>query len=155
MLCSTCVCSNYGMSGAELTPICCNVSVAEGRSVPPLSEVLVLVVGSFATSASLLNRDFEGYLEPNVPDTTRLVVAYVVTTVRDNVTIVQVLNPKGTAVELTQELHIGDLYSLEGVVVTPSLSSSDVCTVQPPVLPVTLEESPISYITMEVLKIPY
>lgn len=60
--------------------------------------------------AGLPARDFDGYLEPNIPETTGLVVAHTVNSVKNSVTLVRILNPTGEAVKLKRGLHLGEFY---------------------------------------------
>ncbi|CAL8387308.1 unnamed protein product [Gadus morhua 'NCC'] len=86
-------------------------------TIPPLSEALVPVNILPPAGASQPAADFEGYLEPNIPETTGLVVARTVSSMRNGVTSARILNPTGEAVELRQGLHRGPV-SLEESPVT-------------------------------------
>ena len=98
------------LQGGELVPSCCNVSLADVMTIPPLSEALVPVNILTPTGASQPAADFQGYLEPNIPETTGLVVARTVSSVRNGVTSARILNPTGEAVELRQGLHLGEFF---------------------------------------------
>uniref|UniRef100_A0AAV2MQ11 Reverse transcriptase n=1 Tax=Knipowitschia caucasica TaxID=637954 RepID=A0AAV2MQ11_KNICA len=118
---------------AQLVPECCNVSLADGVIIPPLSEALVPVHVRPPGGANRPVTDFEGYLEPNVPDSAGLVVAHTMANVKNGVTVARVLNPSGKAVELKQGLHIGEFYPIHEVgapsVVPTSNKSSVPCMV--------------------------
>ncbi|CAL9702845.1 unnamed protein product [Knipowitschia caucasica] len=118
---------------AQLVPECCNVSLANGVIIPPLSEALVPVHVRPPGGANRPVTDFEGYLEPNVPDSAGLVLAHTVANVKNGVTVAHVLNPSGKAVELKQGLHIGEFYPIHEVgapsVVPTSNKSSVPCMV--------------------------
>uniref|UniRef100_A0AAV2LVC5 Reverse transcriptase RNase H-like domain-containing protein n=1 Tax=Knipowitschia caucasica TaxID=637954 RepID=A0AAV2LVC5_KNICA len=118
---------------AQLVPECCNVSLADGVIIPPLSEALVPVHVRPPGGANRPVTDFEGYLEPNVPDSAGLVVAHTVANVKNGVTVARVLNPSGKAEELKQGLHIGEFYPIHEVgapsVVPTSHKSSVPCMV--------------------------
>uniref|UniRef100_A0AAV2JF16 Reverse transcriptase RNase H-like domain-containing protein n=1 Tax=Knipowitschia caucasica TaxID=637954 RepID=A0AAV2JF16_KNICA len=118
---------------AQLVPECCNVSLADDVIIPPLSEALVPVHVRPPGGANRPVTDFEGYLEPNVPDSAGLVVAHTVANVKNGVTVAFVLNPSGKAVELKQGLHIGEFYPIHEVgapsVVPTSHKSSVPCMV--------------------------
>uniref|UniRef100_A0AAV2LHR9 Uncharacterized protein n=1 Tax=Knipowitschia caucasica TaxID=637954 RepID=A0AAV2LHR9_KNICA len=118
---------------AQLVPECCNVFLADGVIIPPLSEALVPVHVRPPGGANRPVTDFEGYLEPNVPDSAGLVVAHTVANVKNGVTVARVLNPSGKAVELKQGLHIGEFYPIHEVgapsVVPTSHKSSVPCMV--------------------------
>ncbi|TNN33804.1 hypothetical protein EYF80_056033 [Liparis tanakae] len=77
-------------------------------TIPSQSKALVQVNVLSTIIASLPVKEFEGYLEPKISETTGLVVAHTVTTVKDGLTVARVLNPTGKAVELKQVLHMGD-----------------------------------------------
>jgi len=91
-----------------------------------------------------MNLTARHWLKPNNPETTGLVVAHTVTTVKDGMTCF--LNPTGKAVELQQGLHMGDFYSLGKYNCMPLGYSTRVDSVltHPAALPVTLEDSPIT-----------
>ena len=63
------------LQGGELVPSRCNVSLAEVMAIPPLTEALVTVNSLTPAGAGRPAADFEGCLEPNIPETTGLVVA--------------------------------------------------------------------------------
>ncbi|CAL8269941.1 unnamed protein product [Arctogadus glacialis] len=69
--------------GGELVPSCCDVSLADVMTIPPLSEALVPVNILTPAGASQPAADFKGYPEPNIPETTGLVVARTVSSVRN------------------------------------------------------------------------
>ncbi len=83
---------------------------------------------------------------PNIQDTTGLVVAHTVASVRGGVTVARVLNPTGNAVVLKPGLHLGERYPVEEADVMPLDLSREVTAVQPlcAELPVTLDGSPIT-----------
>ena len=70
------------LRGGELVPRCCNVSLADVMTIPPLSEALVPVNILTPAGAGQPAADFEGYLEPNIPETTGLVVVHTVSSVK-------------------------------------------------------------------------
>lgn len=81
------------LCSAELIPECCNVSPAGVITIPPLSESLVPVGVSRSVGSGGSAANFEGYLEPNIPETTGLVVAHTVARVQSGCSVVRVLNP--------------------------------------------------------------
>jgi len=68
------------LRGKDLTPVCCNVSIATAMTFHPLSEAIVHVNVCPAGPSEADSNNFIGYLEPNIPDTSNLVVAHTVTT---------------------------------------------------------------------------
>ena len=134
------------LQGDELIPQCCNVSLADAMTIPPLSEALVPVSVCLPSGAGLHSTVFEGYLEPNVPETTGMVVARTLSSVKDGVTVARVLNPTGEAVELKRGLHLGELYPVGGATEVTSAGPIDRDTSPPSatVTPVCLDESPIT-----------
>ena len=132
--------------GRELVPECCNVSLADVMTIPPLSEVMVPVDILSPTGASRPAADFEGYLEPNIPETTRLVVAHSVSRVKNGVTSARILNPTGEAVELKRGLHLGEFYPVgeADIQVLPCATSSNTATPTAAADHVSLEESPVT-----------
>ncbi|KAK7877355.1 hypothetical protein WMY93_031928 [Mugilogobius chulae] len=110
----------------QLIPKCCNVSLADSIVLPPLSEALVPVHVRSPGGATKPVTDFEGYLEPNVPDSAGLVVAHTVANVKNGITVARVLNPTGKAVELKPGLYLGEFYPVQesDIVATPLPSSS-------------------------------
>lgn len=93
------------LRGGELFPVCRDVSLADVVTIPPLGEALVPVTVCSPGGANLPAKDFEGYLEPNIPESTGLVVAHTVNSVKNGVTSARILNPSGGAVELKRDLH--------------------------------------------------
>ncbi|CAG5897368.1 unnamed protein product [Menidia menidia] len=130
----------------ELVPSCCNVSLADVWTIPPLSEALVPVNILTPAGTGRPAADFEGYLEPNIPDTTGLVVARSVNSVRNGVTSARILNPTGEAVELKRGLHLGEFYPLkkDDIVVPPHVADHHPTVPPAAVSPVSLEESPVT-----------
>lgn len=131
---------------AQLIPECCNVSLADGVVIPPLSEALVSVHVRPTGGAERPVTDFEGYLEPNVPESAGLVVAHTVASVKNGVTVARVLNPTGEAVELKPGLHMGEFYPIQASDVTMLVPSSSGATGVPsPTVPsVIVGDSPIT-----------
>ena len=134
------------LQGGELVPSCCNVSLADVMTIPPLSEALVPVNILTPAGASQPAADFQGYLEPNIPETTGLVVARTVSSVRNGVTSARILNPTGEAVELRQGLHLGEFYPVgKGDILVPPRVVDNHPAVPPAAAgPVSLEESPVT-----------
>ena len=134
------------LQGGDLVPGCCNVSLADVVTIPPLSEALVQVDIRYPTGASVPAAGFDGYLEPNIPETTGVVVAHAVSRVNDGVTVARVLNPTSGAVELKRGLHVGEFYPVQqtdgALVVLPPVSESDSPPPSPP--PFTLDGSPVT-----------
>lgn len=83
------------LQGVELVPECCNVSLGDVMTIPPVEVVVLLNIFS-STGTGFPTTNFDGYLEGNISKTTRLVVAYIVTSVRDGVIVACVLNPTTT-----------------------------------------------------------
>ncbi len=70
----------------DLIPECCNVSIATATTLPPLSEMLVLVCVS-PTRPMDRSPDFVGYLKPNIQNKCECVVAHAVTSVKEGTTV--------------------------------------------------------------------
>lgn len=135
------------LRGGELVPSCCNVSLADVTIIPPLSEALVPVNILTPVGPGRPAADFDGYLEPNIPETTGLVVARTVNSVKDGVTSARILNPTGEAVELKRGLHLGEFYPVgENDILVPH-HVADVQAVVPPANvadSISVEESPVT-----------
>lgn len=101
------------LQGRDLVPGCCNVSLAEVVTIPALSEALVPARVSFSSGMGISATSFDGYLEPNVPEKTGLIVAHAVVRVKDGTTVARILNPTGGEVELRQGLHLGECYPIK------------------------------------------
>ncbi|XP_076863392.1 zinc finger protein 800a isoform X1 [Brachyhypopomus gauderio] len=138
------------LTGKDLTPVCCNVSVATAMAFPSLSEVMVPVIVSSPGPSGAYSRDFVGYLEPNIPDTSNLVVAHTVTTVKNGLTCARVLNPTKNDIVLQPGSHLGEFYPVDESDLE-TLPFSDVKGIDratshsdSAVPPVSLEDAPIS-----------
>ncbi|KAI4887649.1 hypothetical protein NFI96_026195 [Prochilodus magdalenae] len=134
----------------DLTPVCCNVSIATAMTLPSLSEVMVPVNVCPPGPSGAYSSDFVGYLEPNIPDTTNLVVAHTVTSVKNGLTCARLLNPTKNDIVLQQGTHLGEFYSVDesDLESLPSTTADLGAGVHPPSDPVTppvsLEGAPIS-----------
>ena len=107
------------LRGDEVVPGCCNVSLADAVTIPPLSESVVSAKVFSPSGASFPAEGFDGYMEPNIPESTGLVVAHTLTRAKDGVTVARILNPTGRPVELKQGLHLGEFYPVEEADITP------------------------------------
>jgi len=76
--------------GKDLTPVCCNVSIATAMAFPALSEAIVPVNVCPPGPSEAYSNSFIRYLEPNMSN---LVVAHTVTSVKNGLTCARVLNP--------------------------------------------------------------
>lgn len=128
------------LTSKDFVPMCCNVSLATAMNLPPLSESVV------AVKVCSPNVYFVGYLEPNVEDSSGLVVAHTVATVHNGLTKARILNPTGQGISLKQGMHLGEFYSVDDSDVQLFHDPADITTasfssVAPPV---SLDESPIS-----------
>lgn len=54
-----------------------------------------------------------GYLEPNVADSSSLIVAHTVAGVHNGLTKARILNPTGHDISLKQGMHLGEFYSVD------------------------------------------
>lgn len=100
------------LSGPDLIPECCNVSIATAVTLPPLSEMLVPVCVSPAGAVDQ-SPDFVGYLEPNLQSKCECVVAHTVTAVKNGVTLARVLNPTDQDFTLREGVHLGEFFSVD------------------------------------------
>ena len=135
------------LRGSDLTPVCCNVAIANTMTFPPLSEIIVPVNVHPPSSSVAYSNYFVGYLEPNIPDSSNLVVAHTVTAVRNGVTCARVLNPTKSDVVLQQGTHLGEFYTINDTDINSLSHDVAAVTANPSshvIPPVSLEDSPIS-----------
>ncbi|KAG1940175.1 thy-1 membrane glycoprotein [Pimephales promelas] len=133
------------LTSKDFVPLCCNVSLATTMNLPPLSESVV-AVKVCTPNAVHLAIDFVGYLEPNVAESSGLVVAHTVGMVHNGLTKARVLNPTGQDISLKQGMHLGEFYTVNDSDVQlfhapVGVAAATLSRVTPPV---SLDESPIS-----------
>ncbi|KAK3510443.1 hypothetical protein QTP70_006846 [Hemibagrus guttatus] len=133
------------LTSKDFVPMCCNMSLAAAMNLPPLSESVV-AVQVCSPNATHLASDFVGYLEPNVADSSGLVVAHTVATVHNGLTKARILNPTGQDISLKQGMHLGEFYSVDDSDVQLFHAPADITTATVSIVapPVSLDESPIS-----------
>lgn len=113
------------LSGEDLIPECCNVSITTVMTLPPLSEMLVPVSVSPPGPVDHLP-DFVGYLSPNLKSKSECVITHTVTSVKDGVTTARVLNPTNTDIILREGTHLGEFFSVD---------ESEIVSLPPPHVP--------------------
>ena len=134
------------LSGKDLIPECCNVSLATVMTLPALSEMLVPVCVSPPGPVDQLP-DFVGYLSPNLKGKSECVIAHTVTSVTDGVTTARVLNPTNQDIILREGVHLGEFFSVDEseIVSLPQVLTETVSAISSSNVPfVSLEESPAS-----------
>lgn len=134
------------LSGKDLIPECCNVSIATPVTLPPLSEMLVPVNVSPAGLVDQLP-EFVGYLAPNLQSKSECVVAHTVTSVKSGVTTARILNPTDQDIILREGMHLGEFFSVDEseLVPLPQVPVETVSAISATQAPVvSLEESPAS-----------
>ncbi|KAL0157406.1 hypothetical protein M9458_048652, partial [Cirrhinus mrigala] len=133
------------LTSKDFVPTCCNVSLATTINLPPLSESVV-PVKVYLPNTTHVASDFVGYLEPNVADSSSLIVAHTVAGVHNGLTKARILNPTGHDISLKQGMHLGELYSVDDCDVQLFQAPADVAAVTSASAapPVSLDESPIS-----------
>ena len=134
------------LSGKDLIPECCNVSIATAMTLPPLSEMLVPVCVSPAGPVNQ-SPDFVGYLKPNLQNKCECVVAHTVTSVKNGVTLARVLNPTDQEFTLREGMHLGEFFPVDEseIVPLPGAQVETVSAISSTELPlVAVEESPAS-----------
>ena len=132
------------LSGRDLIPECCNVSIAAGMTLPPLSEMLVPVSVSPPGPVDQLP-EFVGYLSPNSKSKSECVIAHTVTSVKDGVTMARVLNPTDQEIQLREGMHLGEFFSVDNsdIVALPQVPPGTIpATSSNEVTSVSLDESP-------------
>ncbi|KAL0151982.1 hypothetical protein M9458_052700 [Cirrhinus mrigala] len=118
------------LTSKDFVPTCCNVSLATTINLPPLSESVVPVKVCLPNTTHVAS-DFVGYLEPNVADSSSLIVAHTVAGVHNGLTKARILN--GHDISLKQGMHL--VTSVTCLAAVTSASAAP---------PVSLDESPIS-----------
>ena len=142
------------LSGADLVPVCSNVSLSATLSLPPLSEILVPVnVSPFGPTDFV--PEFVGYLEPNPQSKSECVVAHTLTSVKDGRTTARLLNPTNQTLTLREGTHIGEFFAVgeADLGLSPASANSTIATViatEEPV--VSLTNSPASSSQIGLLK---
>ncbi len=133
------------LTGKDFVPTCCNVSLATTVILPPLSESMVPVNVCLPNAAHVAS-DFVGYLEPNVAESSSLIVAHTLAGVHNGLTKARILNPTGHDISLKQGMHLGELYSVDDSDVQLFHAPVDIAAVtsSADAPSISLDESPIS-----------
>ncbi len=133
------------LTGKDFVPTCCNVSLATTVILPPLSESVVPVNVCLPNAAHVAS-DFVGYLEPNVAESSSLIVAHTLAGVHNGLTKARILNPTGHDISLKQGMHLGELYSVDDSDVQLFHAPVDIAAVtsSTDAPSISLDESPIS-----------